>query len=66
MFPKMNGFQRILNGFQRILPCKIKAFSPNFLVIKFSVNGQFLQIFWPIREKMSLSEKKCVGIPRNL
>ena len=64
IFPKMSGFQRILNGFQRILPCKIKAFSPNFLVIKFSVNGQFLQIFWPIREKICLFPKRNVSVYR--
>ena len=31
--------------------CKMQTFPPNFLVSKFSINREFLQIFWPIARK---------------
>ena len=33
-----------------ITPSRVQAFSPDFPVRKFSVNGQFLQIFGPIAQ----------------
>ena len=47
-------------------PCKLQAFSPDFLVRKFSVNGQFLQIFGRIaRKPAEIVRLRKISSPKN-